>query len=62
MDAAVEMVGLAKSTVCKIDIEVCNAILENLWTDDAVDRYFPKSVDDFLNKLQEMECEWHMEC
>ena len=56
------MVGLAKSTVRKIDIEVCNAILENLWTDDAVDRYFPKSVDDFLNKLQEMECEWHMEC
>ena len=32
-------------------------MLENLWT-DAVVRHFPKSVDDFRNKLQEMECEW----
>ena len=52
-----EMAGLAESTVCKIVIEVCNAIIENLWA-DAVDRHFPKSVDDFRNKLQEMECEW----
>ena len=52
-----EMVGLAESTVCKIVIEVCNAILENLWT-YAVNRHFPKSVDDFCNKLQEMACEW----
>ena len=51
-----EMVGLAESAVCKIVIEVCNAILENLWM-DAVDRDFPKSVDDSHNKLQEMECE-----
>ena len=36
---------------------MCSAILENLWT-DAVDRHFPNSVDDFHNKLQEMECEW----
>ena len=55
-----EMAGLqfAKSSVCKIVIEVCNAIIENLWT-DAVDKHFPKSVDYFCNKLQEMECEWH---
>ena len=32
-------------------------MLENLWT-DAVVRLFPKSVDDFRNKLQEMKCEW----
>ena len=49
-----EIFGLAEPIVCKIVIEVCNAILENLWT-DAADRHFPKSVDDFRNKLQEMD-------
>ena len=57
MYTVAEMAGLAESTVCKIVIEVCNAIIEKLWT-DPVDRHFPKSVDDFRNKLQEMECEW----
>ena len=52
-----EMAELAESTVCKIAIEMCSAIIENLWT-DAVDRHFSKSVDDFHNKLQEMECAW----
>ena len=52
-----EMAGLAESSFCKIVMEVCNAIIENLWT-DAVDSHFPKSVDDFCNKPQEMECEW----
>ena len=56
MYTVAEMVGLAESAVCKIVIEVCNAIFENLWM-DAVDRDFPKSVDDSHNKLQEMECE-----
>ena len=56
MYTVAEMVGLAESAVCKIVIEVCNAILENLWM-DAVDRDFAKSVDDSHNKLQEMECE-----
>ena len=51
------MAGLTESIVCKIVTEVRNAILENLWT-YAVDRHFPKSVDDFHNKLQEMECVW----
>ena len=55
--AVAEMVGLAESRVCKIVIELCYAILENLWT-DAVERHFPKSVDDFRANLQEMECEW----
>ena len=61
MYTVAEMVGLAESTVCKIVIEVYNAILENLLT-NAVDRHFPKSLDDFRNKLQEMECEWKLEC
>ena len=51
------MVGFAESTVCKIVIDVCNAVLENLWT-NTVDKHFSKSVDDFRNKFQEMECEW----
>ena len=46
-----EMAGLAESTVCKIVIEVCNAIIENLWA-DAVDRHFPKSVDDFATSFR----------
>ena len=41
----------------QIVIDACNAIIENLWT-DALGRHFPKSADDFRNKLQEMECEW----
>ena len=56
MSTLAEMAGIAESTVCKIVMKVCNAIIENLST-DAVDRYFPKSVDDFRNKLQKMECE-----
>ena len=52
-----EMVEPAESTACKIAIEVCNAIIKNLWT-DAIDRHFTNSVDDFCNKLQEKECEW----
>ena len=52
-----KMTGLTESIVYKIVIEVRNAILENFWT-YAVDRHFPKSVDDFHNKLQEMECAW----
>ena len=58
MYAVVEMVVFAESTVCKIIIEVCNTVLENLWT-NSVDRHSPKSVDNFRNKLQKMECEWH---
>ena len=50
------MVGLSESTVCKIFIEVYNAML-NFWK-DAVDSHFPKSVDDFWKKLQKIECEW----
>ena len=56
LSTVAEMAGLAESTVCKIVMKVCNAIIENLST-DAVDRHFPKSVDDFRNKLQKMECE-----
>ena len=48
-----EMAGVAESTVCKIVIEVCEDIVETLWT-DAVDKYFPKSKNDFKNSLLDM--------
>ena len=41
-----EMVGLAESTVCQIVVEVCKAIVEELWS-EAVDHRFPKSDEDF---------------
>ena len=44
------MVGLAESTVCQIVVEVCKAIVEELWS-EAVDRHFPKSDEDFKEKL-----------
>ena len=53
--AVAEMTGLAESTVFKIAIELCNAVIENLWT-DAEDRHFPKSVDDFCTSFRK----WNM--
>ena len=45
-----EMVGLAESTVCQIVVEVCKAIVDELWS-EAVDHHFPKSDEDFKEKL-----------
>ena len=52
-----EMVGLAESTVCQIVVEVCKAIVEELWS-EAVGRHFPKSDEDFKEKLLDMDAEW----
>ena len=43
------MVGLAEPIVCQ-RFEVCKAIVEELWL-EAVDRHFPKSDEDFKEKL-----------
>ena len=43
------MVGLAELIVCQ-RFEVCKAIVEELWL-EAVDRHFPKSDEDFKEKL-----------
>ena len=51
------MVGLAESTVCQIVVEVCKAIVEELWS-EAVGRHFPKSDEDFKEKLLDMDAEW----
>ena len=50
------MVGLAESTVCQIVVEVCKAIVEELWSE--VDHRFPKSDEGFKEKLLDMDAEW----
>ena len=50
------MVGLAESTVCQILVEVCKAIVEELWS-EVVDRHFPKSDEDFKEKLLDVDAE-----
>ena len=52
-----ELVGLAESTVCKIVLEVCRAIIEELWS-ESVDRHFPKSEQAVKEKLVDMDAEW----
>ena len=51
------MVGLAESTVCQIVVQVCKAIVEELWS-EAVACHFPKSDEDFKEKLLDMDAEW----
>ena len=48
------MVDLAESTVNQIVVEVSKAIVEELWS-EAVDRHFPKSDEDFKEKLLDMD-------
>ena len=52
-----KMVGLVESTICQIVVEVCKAIVEELWS-EAVDCHFPKSDEDFKEKLLDMDEEW----
>ena len=40
--------------------EVCQVIVENMWH-ESVEKHFPKSKEDFLVKMQEMESEWQFE-
>ena len=51
------MVGLAEPTVCHIVVEVCKAIVEELWS-EVVDRHFPKSDEDFKERLLDIDAEW----
>ena len=52
-----DMVGLAESTACRIVVEVCTAIIEELWS-ETVDTHFPKTNDEFKEKLLDMDAEW----
>ena len=51
-----EMVGLAESTACQIVVEVCTAIIEELWS-ETVGINFPKTNDEFNEKLLDMDVE-----
>lgn len=48
-----EMSGLGVSTVRKIVIEVCDAIVCELW--EQVSNHFPKTENDFKEKILDME-------
>ena len=52
-----EMVGQAGSTVCQIVVEVCTTIIEELWS-ETVEIHFPKTNDEFKEKLLDMDTEW----
>ena len=56
-----EMTGIAEPTVCLIVIEVCEAIINNLWQDH-VEKKFPKTREDFVNCMVEMESLWQFPC
>ena len=51
------MVGLAELTVCQIVVEVCTAIIEELWS-ETVETHFPKTNDEFKENLLDMDAEW----
>ena len=51
------MVGLAESTVFQLVLEVCTVIIEELWL-ETVEIHFPKSNDEFQEKLLDMDAEW----
>ena len=52
-----ELTGLGVSTVCDIVIEVCNAIVKNLWN-SAVHSKFPVSEEQFKECMEAMDQEW----
>ena len=56
-----KMTGYGVATVCQIVLEVCAAIVENLWN-DSVSRHFPKNVNSLKNYIIEMESQWQFLC
>ena len=49
-----EKASIGESTVIKIAVDVYQIIVENMWH-DSVEKYFPKSEEEFLVKMQDME-------
>ena len=56
-----EMTGFATPTVCNIVIEVSQSITENLW-EVSVEKHWPTTEAEFLEKLIEMESMWQFPC
>ena len=56
-----EMVGLGLSAVSSIVQEVCQALVEQLWT-DTISRHMPKPQEKFRKKILDMEEFWQFPC
>jgi hypothetical protein len=56
-----EMVGLGVSTVCSIVQEVCQALVEQLWT-DTISRHMPQSREEVTKKILDTEEFWQFPC
>ena len=52
-----ELTGLGTATVCNITLEVSKAIVKELW-DKTVVKHFPKTQQDFEDKMALMDEEW----
>ena len=56
-----EMAGLGVSTVCNIVQEVCQVLVDHLWT-ESVSCFMPKTREEFKKKMLDMEEFWHFPC
>ena len=56
-----EITGFATPTVCNIVIEVSQSVIENLW-DVSVEKHWPTTEAEFLEKMIEMESMWQFPC
>ena len=56
-----EMAGLGVSTVCSIVNEVCQVLVDHLWS-ECVSSHMPKTQDDFKKKMLDMDEFWQFPC
>ena len=55
------MAGLGVSTVCSIVNEVCQVLVDHLWS-ECVSSHMPKTQDDFKEKMLDMDEFWQFPC
>ena len=56
-----EMAGVGVSTVCSIVNEVCQVLVDHLWS-ECVSSHMPKTQDDFKKKVLDMDEFWQFPC
>ena len=56
-----EMAGLGVSTVCSVVNEVCQLLVDHLWS-ECVSSHMPKTQDDFKKKMLDMDEFWQFPC
>ena len=56
-----EMAGVGVSTVCSIVNEVCQVLVDHLWS-ECVSSHMPKTQDDFMKKMLDMDEFWQFPC